>query len=223
MIIRLFSIFDPTLGLFFTSWIICGFVFILFPSLFWVGGNFSFFSLGFFNFRKKEIDYRLRKISKGVYKLILGVFVFIILCNFFSIFPHLFSITSHLLITFPLAYRFWLGIIFFSFYKSLKDFLIHLIPVGTPLGLIRFMVVVELLSNLIRPIALIFRLTANIIAGHLIISLIGRVVISLSIYFVLFGMLIQSLLVFIELGVSLIQAYVFSTLLLLYLSEGESH
>lgn len=116
-----------------------------------------------------------------------------------------------------------MGIIFFSLFKSLKRFLEHLIPVGTPLGLISFIVIVELLRNFIRPMALTFRLTANIIAGHLLIRLIGGAIIYLPVLFLLVGSLAQRLLVFMELGVSLIQAYVFSTLLLLYLSEGEAH
>ena len=97
----------------------------------------------------------------------------------------------------------------------------HLIPTGTPLALISFIVLVEILSNLIRPLALTFRLTANMMAGHLLMSLIGGALISLPFSFMLLGSVVQSLLVFIELGVSIIQAYVFSTLLLLYLSEGE--
>lgn len=97
----------------------------------------------------------------------------------------------------------------------------HLIPTGTPLALISFIVLVEILSNLIRPLALTFRLTANMMAGHLLMSLIGGALISLPFSFMLLGSMVQSLLVFIELGVSVIQAYVFSTLLLLYLSEGE--
>ena len=100
-------------------------------------------------------------------------------------------------------------------------FLAHLVPVGTPIGLISFIVVVELLRNIIRPLALTFRLTANIIAGHLLISLIGGCLISLPFRLLILGSVFQMLLVFIELGVSVIQAYVFSTLLLLYISEGQ--
>nr|YP_002650709.1 ATP synthase F0 subunit 6 [Dermatophagoides pteronyssinus]ACF54662.1 ATP synthase F0 subunit 6 [Dermatophagoides pteronyssinus] len=222
MMMNLFSIFDPSLSLFSISWVMCGFVFVLFPSLYWVGGMYSYLFLNLFCFSKKEVDYSVSKVAKGVYKMILSIFICIMLYNFFAIFPHIFSITSHLLVTFPLSYSFWVGIILFSLYKSLKDFLIHLIPTGTPLGLISFMVVVELLSNFIRPMALTFRLTANMMAGHLLMSLIGNAVLFLPTYFLIFGAMAQSLLVFMELGVSIIQAYVFSTLLLLYLSEGES-
>lgn len=156
----------------------------------------------------------------------LGYFIVTVMCvvgllNFLALFPFCFSVTSHLLITFPLAYSFWLGIIFFSLYSSLVRFLSHLVPSGTPLGLISFMVVIEFLSNLIRPLALIFRLTANIIAGHLLLSLVGNFLIIIPLTLVLLGSLLQSFLVIIELGVSFIQAYVFSTLLMLYVSERD--
>ena len=41
----------------------------------------------------------------------------------------------------------------------------HLVPQSTPIILILFMVIVETISNLIRPRTLAVRLTANIIAG----------------------------------------------------------
>lgn len=168
------------------------------------------------------MDYVLKNPVKGCYVFIGSIFLCIRVYNFLAMFPFVFSVTSHILVTLPFSYSFWLGIIIFSWVRSLKHFLVHLIPVGTPLILMRFIVIVEVLSNLIRPLALTFRLTANIMAGHLLISLIGGALISLSFSFILLGSFVQSLLVIIELGVSVIQAYVFSTLLILYISEGES-
>lgn len=85
------------------------------------------------------------------------------------------------------------------------------------------MVLVELIRNFIRPIALTFRLTANMMAGHLLMSLIGRALINLSFSFMVIGSFVQMLLVVIELGVSLIQSYVFFTLLVLYMREVSPH
>jgi F-type H+-transporting ATPase subunit a len=85
------------------------------------------------------------------------------------------------------------------------------------------MSLVEILSNFIRPLALTFRLTANIMAGHLLISLIGGALIFLPVSLMILGSSVQILLVFMELGVSIIQAYVFSTLLILYISEGKNY
>lgn len=170
---------------------------------------------------KKEIDFVLHNPVKGGYIFICSIFVLIGLYNFLALFPHVFSVTSHILVTLPFSYIFWSSIIIFSWVLSIKHFLAHLIPVGTPLALVSFMVLVEILRNLIRPLALTFRLTANMMAGHLLIRLIGGALISLPFSFMVLGRLAQSFLVFMELGVSLIQAYVFSTLLLLYLSERD--
>lgn len=221
MIINLFSIFDPSLRLFSMCWMMLFIGILLFPCLFWAINCFYFYYIKLINLWIVEINYVITKPIKGVYSFILRVFFLLFVYNFFAIFPHIFSVTSHLLVSLPLAYRFWLGIIFFRLFKSFYGFLVHLIPVGTPLGLMRFIVVVEILSNLIRPIALAFRLTANMIAGHLLIRLMGGALLSLSFLGLFVGSFFQMLLVFMELGVSVIQSYVFSTLLLLYLSESE--
>lgn len=221
MITNLFSLFDPSLRIFSLSWTTCFFLILFLPRLFWTWGSFfSFFNI-FLITLKKEIDYVLRKTVKGNYSFIGIIFITVALYNFLALFPFIYSATSHLLVTLPLSYVFWLRIIVFSWVRSFKHFLSHLIPVGTPVALMSFIVLVEILSNLIRPLALTFRLTANIMAGHLLISLIGGTLIRLPFRFIFIGSFIQSLLVFIEIGVSIIQAYVFSTLLVLYLSEGE--
>lgn len=221
IITNLFSIFDPSLRLFSVSWVICLFVLLILPGVYWLGGSLFFSFFGLLSTVKKEIDYVLKNPVKGCYVFIGSIFVTVGLYNFLALFPHIFSVTSHMLVTLPFSYSFWSGIIIFRWVSSLKHFLAHLIPVGTPLALMSFIVLVEVLRNLIRPLALTFRLTANIMAGHLLMSLIGGALISLPFRFMVLGSFVQSLLVFIELGVSVIQAYVFSTLLLLYLSEGE--
>ena len=150
--------------------------------------------------------------------MVIGI-IGVLLINFFALFPFWFSSTSHLMFNLPLSYGLWLGVIIFRLYSSFIRFLRHLVPLSTPLGLLSFMVIIEFVSNLIRPLALIFRLTANIMAGHLLLSLVGRFLISMGFGFRVLGGGVQRLLVIMELGVSLVQAYVFATLLILYVSE----
>jgi len=82
-----------------------------------------------------------------------------------------------------------------------------------------FIVFIELVRNIIRPITLCVRLTANLIAGHLLITLLGNALINLSFVSFLFSFFIPLLLTILETAVAFIQAYVFITLVTLYTTE----
>ena len=49
----------------------------------------------------------------------------------------------------------------------------HLVPVGTPGFLIPIIVIIETVRRVIRPATLAIRLAANIVAGHLLFTLLG--------------------------------------------------
>jgi F-type H+-transporting ATPase subunit a len=86
------------------------------------------------------------------------------------------------------------------------------------------MVLIERVSNIIRPLTLAVRLSANIIAGHLLITLLGNQLASLSDSPVIpLAIGAQLTLSTLELAVSIIQAYVFFILLTLYLGEITNH
>ena len=50
----------------------------------------------------------------------------------------------------------------------------HLVPQGTPPVLMPFMVCIETISNVIRPGTLAVWLMANMVAGHLLLTLLGN-------------------------------------------------
>lgn len=95
----------------------------------------------------------------------------------------------------------------------------HLVPQGTPSVLIPFMVCIETISNIIRPGTLAVRLAANIIAGHLLITLLGNTGPSLAITLLGFLVIGQIALLILESAVAIIQSYVFAVLRTLYSSE----
>lgn len=80
------------------------------------------------------------------------------------------------------------------------------------------MVLIERISNLIRPLTLAVRLVANIIAGHLLLVLLSRLGEISIIYYIFTLPLIISLTV-LEIFVTIIQRYVYIILLVLYLNE----
>jgi F-type H+-transporting ATPase subunit a len=81
------------------------------------------------------------------------------------------------------------------------------------------MVCIETIRNIIRPGTLAVRLTANIIAGHLLITLIGNTGPSLSYIFVTLLVIGQIALLTLESAVAIIQSYVFAVLRTLYSRE----
>ncbi|KYN50574.1 ATP synthase subunit a, partial [Trachymyrmex cornetzi] len=98
--------------------------------------------------------------------------------------------------------------------------LAHLTSSGTPPILIPFIVIIESISLIIRPLTLAIRLTANIIAGHLLLTLLGSSGININNLSTLSILIFtQILLLTLEIAVSLIQAYVFSILSTLYRRE----
>lgn len=84
------------------------------------------------------------------------------------------------------------------------------------------MVVIELIRSVIRPGTLAVRLAANIVAGHLLLTLIGRLAPSVGVS-ILMGIIVGLvLLITLECAVALIQSYVFSILMTLYIEEVRS-
>lgn len=78
---------------------------------------------------------------------------------------------------------------------------------------------IETISNVIRPGTLAVRLTANIIAGHLLMTLLGNTGPSFITSLLWILIIVQILLLILESAVSIIQAYVFAVLSTLYSSE----
>jgi F-type H+-transporting ATPase subunit a len=97
--------------------------------------------------------------------------------------------------------------------------LAHIVPLGTPGILIPFIVLIETVSNLIRPGTLAVRLAANMIAGHLLLVLLGNQGPSVSSSILAILIFTQILLLTLESAVAVIQSYVFAVLATLYSRE----
>lgn len=81
------------------------------------------------------------------------------------------------------------------------------------------MVLIESIRSVIRPGTLAVRLAANIVAGHLLLTLLGGQAFGLSLTILICLIVGLVLLLILECAVACIQAYVFTILRSLYLSE----
>jgi F-type H+-transporting ATPase subunit a len=82
-----------------------------------------------------------------------------------------------------------------------------------------FIVCIETVRNVIRPGTLAIRLAANIIAGHLLLTLLGNTGSNLRLLLINFLLIIQFALLLLESAVAVIQSYVFAVLRALYSRE----
>nr|YP_010688318.1 ATP synthase F0 subunit 6 [Cheiloneurus elegans]WBR65746.1 ATP synthase F0 subunit 6 [Cheiloneurus elegans] len=223
MMNNLFSIFDPTTSeLLSLNWLSSIYVFIFFPFMYWFipsRWNYMYVKLfGLLNGEFKTLLYN-KKIKLINLLFFIGLFILILDNNFLGLFPYIFTATSHLSMTLTLALVLWLANMMFNLIKNFNNTMSHMVPKGTPWYLMFFMVVVETFSNLIRPMTLCIRLTANMVAGHLLLSLMSGMFEFASLYNCWFMMFAECMLLILEISVSLIQAYVFTVLVVLYNAE----
>nr|ALB38298.1 ATP synthase F0 subunit 6 [Equus cf. scotti PH-2017] len=155
--------------------------------------------------------------------MLMSLILFIGSTNLLGLLPHSFTPTTQLSMNLGMAIPLWAGTVFMGFRHKTKAALAHFLPQGTPIFLIPMLVVIETISLFIQPVALAVRLTANITAGHLLMHLIGGATLalmSISPSTALITFIILTLLTILEFAVAMIQAYVFTLLVSLYLHDN---
>nr|YP_010616666.1 ATP synthase F0 subunit 6 [Celastrina lavendularis]YP_010701142.1 ATP synthase F0 subunit 6 [Celastrina oreas]WAW79866.1 ATP synthase F0 subunit 6 [Celastrina lavendularis]WCI21383.1 ATP synthase F0 subunit 6 [Celastrina oreas] len=223
MMSNLFSIFDPTTNIFNLSlnWLstLIGILFIPLP--YWFIPN-RYFILWNFIINKLHKEFKtLLGINQfnGSTFIFISLFSYILFNNLLGLFPYIFTSTSHLTMSLTISLTLWLSFMMYGWINNTQHMFIHLIPQGTPSILMPFMVLIETISNIIRPGTLAVRLTANMIAGHLLLTLLSSSNNNIPNYLLFILIFIQILLLLLESAVAIIQSYVISILSTLYSSE----
>jgi F-type H+-transporting ATPase subunit a len=155
--------------------------------------------------------------------LLLTFFFFIWIMNLLGLLPFGFNFTGNIAVTLCLALVTFVVMLF----SANKHFWSHLFnPPGVPMGVNVLLVIIEVISLFIKPVALTIRLFANILAGHIVI---------LSVIFMIFifanaspiagaGFSIVSLafaifMFVLELLVAAIQAFIFTNLTAVFIGQ----
>uniref|UniRef100_A0AAU7YV01 ATP synthase subunit a n=1 Tax=Sinophasma brevipenne TaxID=3127808 RepID=A0AAU7YV01_9NEOP len=220
---NLFSIFDPSTSItkMPLNWMSSLLGMMMLTNMFWMMNNryMKMWSMPMNNLNKEFKILLNMKNNKGTTIIFIAMFTMIMINNLMGLFPYLFTSTSHLTMTLTMALPLWLSFMLFGWMKNTESMFTHLVPTGTPAVLMPFMVCIESISNIIRPGTLSVRLAANMIAGHLILTLLGNTTMSVSMKILPFMLLIQMMLLVLETAVAIIQGYVFAVLSTLYASE----
>nr|YP_010946756.1 ATP synthase F0 subunit 6 [Pseudophoraspis kabakovi]WGO57513.1 ATP synthase F0 subunit 6 [Pseudophoraspis kabakovi] len=224
MMTNLFSVFDPSTSIYNLSlnWMSTMLGLLLIPMTIWLIPSRSFVlwnSIMFMLHKEFKTLIGHKNINKGSTFIFISLFSIIMFNNFLGLFPYIFTSTSHLVMTLTLALPLWLSFMIFGWINNTQHMFAHLVPQGTPPALMPFMVCIETISNMIRPGTLSVRLAANMIAGHLLMTLLGNTGPSLSMMLLNILILTQIALLILESAVAIIQSYVFAVLSTLYSSE----
>lgn len=165
---------------------------------------------------------------------VFSLFMFILFANLLGMLPiglfggHPFTFTSHFTVTGIFAIISFSIVLIVGFWKHKLHFFSLFVPHGTPLPMIPFIFVIELVSFLVRPFSLGLRLFVAMTAGHVLLKVLAGFVINSTNAGAGFGVLVgvPSFVLMIgisalELLVAGIQAYVFALLTSLYINDAE--
>ncbi len=166
-------------------------------------------------------------VKQKFFPCILVTFTFLLFCNLQGMIPYSFTVTSHFIITLGLSFSLFIGITIVGFLRNGLHFLSFLLPAGVPLPLAPFLVLLELISYCFRALSLGIRLFANMMAGHSLVKILSgfawtMLCMNNLFYFIgdLGPLFIVLALTGLELGVAILQAYVFTILICIYLNDA---
>ncbi len=138
-------------------------------------------------------------------------FIFILFCNFMGLLPGFTPPTSDFDITLALGVVSFLAFNYYGFKAQGPAYLKHFM--GPILWLAPLMIVLELVGTLVRPVSLGLRLFGNLFGDHLVLEIFtGLTKVGVPVVFYMLGTL-----------VSVIQAFVFTLLSMIYIALAVAH
>nr|YP_010028478.1 ATP synthase F0 subunit 6 [Laevistrombus canarium]QOS48847.1 ATP synthase F0 subunit 6 [Laevistrombus canarium] len=228
MLVDIFSSFDDNnqvfMSLYGLMWLFSLVTILVFSSSYWVmTPRWISITMTFKDTVSSQIFRSFGLNLGGFINVISGLFLFLIVMNLSGLIPYVFSPTSHLAVSLSLGLPLWLSLIISAIFFNPSSVVAGLLPMGAPAPLNPFLVIIETVSIMVRPITLSVRLTANMSAGHIVLTLIGNYLTASFFLSSMFSMLllvmIQVFYTIFEFGISVIQAYIFCLLITLYSDE----
>ena len=160
--------------------------------------------------------------------LLLSFFFFILFAALLGLLPFSATSTGNLSVTLGLAIVAFLAMQYAGISKyGLVHHYTNMIPPGLPAWLLPIIVPVEILGMFSKPFALMIRLFANMLAGHMVITTLLLLIPLMSAIGLVFGipmipisLLLALFIMTLEILVAFIQAYVFTMLSAMFISAS---
>ena len=174
----------------------------------------------FFEFIFRLVKDFVGEEGKKYFPLVFSAFLFVLLGNLLGMMPYGFTVTSHIIITFGLGVALFLIVNIVAFARHGFHFFSFFLPAGIPMLMAPVMIIIELFTYISRPFSLSIRLAANMVAGHVLIKVLAGFVVMLGINYGWIPIPFISILIGFEIFVAVLQAYIFTILICVYLNDA---
>ena len=164
--------------------------------------------------------------GRKLFPFVFTIFTFILAMNFLGLFLS-FTATSQIAVTATFGVITILMVLAIGFAKHGLKFFSLFVPSGVPWAVLPFVVIIEFVSFLLRPVTLTLRLFGNMMGGHVALKVFaGFVVVAVSgaigwlgvpVFILSLGMTVG--LTALEFLVAFLQAFVFAVLTTIYLND----
>lgn len=159
--------------------------------------------------------------SEGLkyFGFIFSLFLFIAFGNVLGLFPYAFTFTSHVAAVGTLS----LAALIFNMSVGIKKkkwgYIRTIMPKGIPWALAPLVMPIETISLLSKPFSLTIRLVANMTVGHIMLKIIAGFIVALGAAGIVPLLFDAGIIVF-ELFIALLQAFIYTVLSCIYLSDA---
>lgn len=164
--------------------------------------------------------------GRKLFPFVFTIFTFILAMNFLGLFLS-FTATSQIAVTATFGVITILMVLAIGFVKHGLKFFSLFVPSGVPWAVLPFVVIIEFVSFLLRPVTLTLRLFGNMMGGHVALKVFaGFVVVAVGgaigwlgvpVFILSLGMTVG--LTALEFLVAFLQAFVFAVLTTIYLND----
>jgi F-type H+-transporting ATPase subunit a len=185
-----------------------------------VPGRWQSLCEGMYDFVSGLLKENVGNEGRQYFPFVFSLFMFILFANLFGLVPYSFTVTSHIIVTAAMALFVFFMVTIIGIARHGFHFFSYFVPKGAPIALIPVMIPIEILSYFIRPLSLSVRLFANMVAGHVMLTVVGGFVFALGIWAGWIPLAFVTVLFGLELLIACLQAYVFTILTCIYLHDA---
>jgi F-type H+-transporting ATPase subunit a len=185
-----------------------------------VPGRWQSLCEGMYDFISNMLRDNVGNEGRAYFPFVFSLFMFILFANVLGLLPGAFTVTSHIIVTFGMAAFIFLMVTIIGIVRHGLHFFTYFAPQGAPMWLMPLMIPIEIISYLIRPMTLSIRLFANMVAGHVMLAVIGSFAFALGIWAGWVPIAAVTALFGLELMIACLQAYVFAILTCIYLHDA---